>query len=293
MLSELRYKAWGETRYSSGTTPSKYRYTGQREEASLGLYFYNARWFDPVLGRFTSADSIVPAGVQGYDRYAFVYNNPLKYIDPSGHNPNPCSGAVSGYKCHREIDRARAEERALCGNGVQYCDVQSSNLSVVPNGKYDQYIDLEAGKMNPFALIAILIINGIQYLRTNAGLLPVGHVTTGVGYDTYINPGDPLAVRPRGVELKNFVFYNDSPDSINSIKISLGVSQNGVPIGSASRTIAVEVPSHSALNVQLDPSKNKIPSNQNLEITITFDIQIVDASGDPTLTGTTTHTLIP
>ncbi|MBI3151966.1 MAG: RHS repeat-associated core domain-containing protein [Chloroflexi bacterium] len=85
-VSELRYKPWGETRYSSGTTATSYRYTGQREEVSFGLYFYNARWMDPALGRFVQADSIVPGGVQGLDRYAYVNNSPLVYVDPSGHD---------------------------------------------------------------------------------------------------------------------------------------------------------------------------------------------------------------
>jgi RHS repeat-associated protein len=49
------------------------------------LMFYNARWYDPSLGRFAQADSIVPAGVQGYDRYAYVNNNPVNLTDPSGH----------------------------------------------------------------------------------------------------------------------------------------------------------------------------------------------------------------
>ena len=51
-------------------------------EASL---WDNARWYDPSLGRFASDDSIVPDGVQGYDRYAYGLNNPVKYTDPSGH----------------------------------------------------------------------------------------------------------------------------------------------------------------------------------------------------------------
>jgi RHS repeat-associated protein len=66
---------------------------GQRLESSFGLYFYNARWSpgkapgtgDPAAGRFIQADSVVPGGVQGLDRYAYVNNNPLKYTDPSGH----------------------------------------------------------------------------------------------------------------------------------------------------------------------------------------------------------------
>ena len=85
IVSELRYKAWGETRYSSGTTPTSYKYTGQREEAGIGLYFYNARWYDPLIGRFTSADTITPNGIQGLDRYAYVNNSPMNYTDPSGH----------------------------------------------------------------------------------------------------------------------------------------------------------------------------------------------------------------
>jgi RHS repeat-associated protein len=54
-------------------------------ESSLGLYFYNARWYDPAVGGFIQADIIVPEGVQGPDRYAYVGNNPLKNTDPSGH----------------------------------------------------------------------------------------------------------------------------------------------------------------------------------------------------------------
>jgi RHS repeat-associated protein len=55
----------------------------------FGLMFFNARWLDPAIGRFTQADSIVPGGVQGLDRYAYANNSPLVYIDPSGHDPNP------------------------------------------------------------------------------------------------------------------------------------------------------------------------------------------------------------
>jgi len=85
--TELRYTAWGTTRYEYGSTPTDRRYTGQREEASFGLYFYNARWYDPALGRFIQADTIVPGAgnPQAWDRYAYVNNNPLYYTDPSGH----------------------------------------------------------------------------------------------------------------------------------------------------------------------------------------------------------------
>jgi RHS repeat-associated protein len=77
---EIRFKAWGEDRYTWGSTPTSYRYTGQRAELSLSIYFYGARWYDPYLNRWASPDSIVPEkiqGVQAWDRYAYANNNPL------------------------------------------------------------------------------------------------------------------------------------------------------------------------------------------------------------------------
>ena len=85
-LSELRYTAWGETRYTDGMTPTQRRYTGQLE-AEAGLYFYNARWFDPGLGRFAQPDSIIPDiyNPLDIDRYQYVHSNPVNFNDPSGH----------------------------------------------------------------------------------------------------------------------------------------------------------------------------------------------------------------
>jgi RHS repeat-associated protein len=57
LVAELRYKAWGETRHESGTTPTTYRFTGQRLESSLALYLLGARWYDPGLSRWLSADT--------------------------------------------------------------------------------------------------------------------------------------------------------------------------------------------------------------------------------------------
>lgn len=91
VINETKYKAWGETRYSSGNEMTKYQYTGQYSYTNdFGLMYYGARWYDSSLSRFAQADTIVPSGVQGYDRYAAMNNNPIKYIDPSGHLPTNC-----------------------------------------------------------------------------------------------------------------------------------------------------------------------------------------------------------
>ncbi len=87
ITGELRYKAYGETRYTYGAPSTKYRFTGQREESTIGLYFYNARWYDAVLGRFVQADTVVPqpGNPQSLNRYSYALNNPLRYTDSSGH----------------------------------------------------------------------------------------------------------------------------------------------------------------------------------------------------------------
>ncbi len=85
LISKTLYHPWGTTRYAQGTSPTDYGYTGQMKEGDI--YFYNARWYDPQLGRFMQADTIVPTvqGTQGFDRYAYVNNNPMRSTDPTGH----------------------------------------------------------------------------------------------------------------------------------------------------------------------------------------------------------------
>ena len=55
----------------------------------MGLYDYRARWYEPILGRFVQPDTIVPnpGNPQDLNRYAYVRNNPLRYVDDSGRLP--------------------------------------------------------------------------------------------------------------------------------------------------------------------------------------------------------------
>jgi RHS repeat-associated protein len=86
--ARVLYYPYGEERYREGTLQTDYQFTGQRKEG-FGLYDYRARFYDPSLGRFISADTIVPEPFkpQDWNRYAYVRNSPSNYIDPDGHVP--------------------------------------------------------------------------------------------------------------------------------------------------------------------------------------------------------------
>ncbi|MCI0554071.1 MAG: hypothetical protein L0287_24240, partial [Anaerolineae bacterium] len=49
----------------------------------FGLQFFVARWYDPVLGRFAQADTLIPdpGNSLAWDRYAYSLNNPVNFID--------------------------------------------------------------------------------------------------------------------------------------------------------------------------------------------------------------------
>ena len=60
-------------------------YTGHKYDNDLGLSYMQARYYDPVIGRFYSNDPVGFTGeVDTFNRYAYAANNPYKYVDPNG-----------------------------------------------------------------------------------------------------------------------------------------------------------------------------------------------------------------
>ena len=100
VLERYSYDAFGKTRNLNGsdtastvmTMPSTRRGFTDHEmlpEIGGGMIHMNGRIYDPNLGRFMTADSVIPdpEDSQSYNRYSYVFNNPLTLTDPDGHCP--------------------------------------------------------------------------------------------------------------------------------------------------------------------------------------------------------------
>lgn len=98
MTERLAYDPWGKRRFIA-TTPglpddldtlvgqqTDRGYTEHEHLDEIGVIHMNGRVYDPLVGRFMSADPHVtyPLNLQSFNRYAYVLNNPLRYTDPSG-----------------------------------------------------------------------------------------------------------------------------------------------------------------------------------------------------------------
>jgi RHS repeat-associated protein len=77
--SKQLYSAFGASRYTSGSLPTSFKYTGQRADSLSGLYYYNARYYDPATGRIIKPDSIMPQpyNPSAWDPNKFVPSVPL------------------------------------------------------------------------------------------------------------------------------------------------------------------------------------------------------------------------
>ena len=90
--TQYTYEPFGKATAGGSSNSSTYQYTG-RDNDGTGLYYYRARYYNPTLGRYLSEDPIGFDG-DGTNFYAYVDNNPIILIDPSG-----LTHCVGGANC--------------------------------------------------------------------------------------------------------------------------------------------------------------------------------------------------
>ena len=119
--SRRHYKPFGDTyeapSYDIG-------YTGHKYDNDLGLSYMQARYYDPVIGRFYSNDPVDTiehlggvGGIHGFNRYAYANNNPYKFVDPDGRSSvdleslfNPLKNLIPDELVNKEITTKNIEQ---------------------------------------------------------------------------------------------------------------------------------------------------------------------------------------
>ena len=91
-VATYAYDAWGNMTYCNAGTDVAYinpfLYRGYYYDSESGLYYLMSRYYDTQIGRFISPDMpdyLAPDTVGGVDLYAYGLNNPVTYVDPTGH----------------------------------------------------------------------------------------------------------------------------------------------------------------------------------------------------------------
>jgi RHS repeat-associated protein len=86
-VNSYQYDEWGNITNQVEAIINPFKYTGEVFDEESGLYYLRARYYDPTSGRFISKDTYEGniTNPLSLNQYTYVGNNPLKYIDPSGH----------------------------------------------------------------------------------------------------------------------------------------------------------------------------------------------------------------
>ena len=127
---------------------------------ALGLYYYNARYYAPSLGRFLSADTLVPdpQNPQSLNRYAYVLNRPLNYSDPTGHRECNIECQMAGEYTNSDIQSGRQ------WNSTWDFKQQQEN-SVIAESLLTTFRDSAVGILWEPADWAIALSDGFQWYR--------------------------------------------------------------------------------------------------------------------------------
>jgi RHS repeat-associated protein len=118
LVTQYAYDPFGNTSVSGATNSNAFQYTGRENEGN-GLYFYRARYYSPLLGRFINEDPTGFAG--GLNLYVYVGDSPTILADPFGLRPGDKYSSVIAAAAAALGDVANT---SMCGHyelgGVLY-----------------------------------------------------------------------------------------------------------------------------------------------------------------------------
>ncbi len=132
VVSRMEYLPYGESWFQEGDDRFAPKYNSQELDRESGYYFYNARYYDPEICRFVTADTVIPDELfsQSWNRFSYCSNNPIIYRDPTGH-----------YEIRVEVP----EDRNHAGRLILYNDygVKVASYSALARGSKSKENDYD------------------------------------------------------------------------------------------------------------------------------------------------------
>lgn len=156
-LTSFEYMPYGET-WLERVAPNlkekhNPKFNSQELDPETDFYYYNARYYDPEVSRFVTADTVIDGeqAVFGWNRYMYVKGNPIQYNDPSGHEIYSINRELGGTEVRSTYNLVSHTYLATTDNHKQVKDVYSWGKVNTDDEKQGSWHSstLDKDKVNP------------------------------------------------------------------------------------------------------------------------------------------------
>jgi RHS repeat-associated protein len=214
VVHEAVYQPYGEDWLTpvSGYDPQR-KFGNKEKERFSGLYDFGARLYLPQTGRWISADSVL----DGLNRYAYVANNPLRYVDPSGHDKHPVMYAPGS-------DYAKWREAIIKEYGAEVGTALLEGVAAIDDAvrKHEKILFLAQGILNKDPLDMANHLAWEEFTKTTA----VSMVNANGPWDAANGRSNPASAKA----LAYLMDYAMGAKKVKAADILIGTHSNGANV---------------------------------------------------------------
>jgi len=203
------YDAFGNILDSVERVDNRFKYSGEVYDSVAGQYYLRARYYNPSIGRFIQED---PFRGDGLNLYAYVANNPVRYIDPTGN----CKEGVNFNNNLEETTKVIVEKNESKGNSVW--DIVKDIFVDTIEGAVDEIIAKKVIERLPnYSAKTLMGHAKFGYAFEATKVKPIPGVK---GLKSFSKVAGPVAVMVYGYEVYQDIKKYDGWDAVKAITVT-------------------------------------------------------------------------